>query len=419
MKKALVLGGGIQGCCIALMLRKHGYDVKIVDKSKDIFNRASLNQEGKVHMGFVYGLDASLKTGKKLLLDALYFAPYLEYLLDKKVNWEKLKSSNFNYLVAKDSMLSPDEVDTYFQTLQTIYHQYLEDENLTYLGKRPKTIFKKISLPTQVNPDFFQACFATEEAALHPKSLKEMIKTKIQSENISLCLNQYVTSAKRTPNGFMVETHSENDGIRQLESDVVFNCLWEGRMALDKEMGIQIEKDYNIRLRYGIYMKMPPSLQGLPTFVVIQGPYGDFVNYPQSKECYFFWYPSSIKGMVIDQSMPPSWEEACEGHISNTLRQSILNENFNHLHRLIPTLTKFEDSTIVGAVIVAKGCHDIHDPNSKLHERSEFPITQNDGYYSINTGKFTSAPHNTYLLEKTLGLFPHFQSLCIQFQSNP
>jgi len=25
-----------------------------------------------------------------------------------------------------------------------------------------------------------------------------------------------------------------------------------------------------------------------------------------------------------------------------------------------------------------------------LHERSEFPITQNDGYFSINTGKFTS-----------------------------
>ena len=205
----------------------------------------------------------------------------------------------------------------------------------------------------------------------------------------------------------MVETHSEDDGIQQLESDVVFNCLWEGRMALDKEMGIQIEKGYNIRLRYGIFMKMPPSLQGLPTFVVIQGPYGDFVNYPQIKECYFFWYPSSIKGMVIDQSMPPSWEESCEGHISNTLRQSILNENFNHLHRLIPTLTKSEDSTVVGGVIVAKGYHDIHDPNSKLHERSDFPITQNDGYFSINTAKYTSAPHNTYLLEKMLG-YPEF-----------
>jgi len=107
--------------------------------------------------------------------------------------------------------------------------------------------------------------------------------------------------------------------------------------------------------------------------------------------------------MVIDQSMPPSWEEACEGHISNTLRQSQLDENFNQFHRFMPTLTEFEDSTVLGGTIVANGEHDIDDPNTKLHERSDFPIIQKDGYFSINTGKFTSAPHNTFLLEKMLG----------------
>jgi len=403
MKKALVLGGGIQGCCIALMLRKHGYEVRLVDKSKDIFNRASLNQQGKIHLGFNWGMDTSLKTGKRLMLDALYFAPYLEYLLGKKIDWEKFKSINYNALVAKDSLLSSDEIGTYFQKLQTIYQDYMKNEKLTYLGKRPKTLFQKTSLPKQVNPDLFQACFITEEVALRTTGVKKIIKEKIQSENISLCLNQCVTSAKRTHNGFMIETNSEDEGVQQLESDVVFNCLWEGQMPLDKEMGIQIEKGYNIRFRYGIIAKTPTPLQEFPSFTIIQGPYGDFVNYPQSNEAFFSWYPSSLKGMVVDQSMPPSWEEACEGHISNTLRQSILNENFNNLHRVLPVLTEFEDPTIVGGIIVAKGYHGIHDPNSKLHERRDFPITQNDGYFSINTAKFTSAPHNTFLLEKMLG----------------
>jgi len=402
MKKALVLGGGIQGCCIALMLRKHGYEVKIVDKSKDIFNRASLNQQGKIHLGFNWGLDTSLKTGKKLMLDALYFAPYLEYLLGKKINWEKFKSTNYNVLVAKDSMLSPDELGIYFQKLQSIYTDYMKNEKLNYLGKRPKRLFQKTSLPKQVNPDLIQACFATEEAALRTESLKKIIKEKVQSENISLCLNQCVTSVKRIPHSFMVETHSEDEGIEQLESDVVFNCLWEGRMALDKEMGIKVEKDCNIRFRFGLIMKTPPSLKRLASFVMMHGPYGDFVNYPQSNEVFFSWYPSSMKGMVIDQSMPSSWEKSCEGHITNALRQSLVNENYNHLHQLISTLPEFEDSTILGGVIVAKGHHDIHDPNSKLHERSDFPITENDGYFSINTGKFTSAPRNTSLLEKML-----------------
>lgn len=84
MKKALVLGGGIQGCTVALMLKKHGYQVKIIDQSNDIFSRASLNQEGKIHLGLVYGLDFSLKTGKKLLLDALYFAHTLNILLEER-----------------------------------------------------------------------------------------------------------------------------------------------------------------------------------------------------------------------------------------------------------------------------------------------------------------------------------------------
>ena len=403
MKKALVLGGGIQGCCIALMLRKHDYDVKIIDKSNDIFNRASLNQEGKVHMGFNWGMDASLKTGKKLLLDSLHFAPYLEYLLGKKVNWEKLKSTKFNYLVAKDSLLSADEIESYYKTLQTIYCQYLEDEKLTYLGKRPKTIFKKISLPTQVNPDFFQACFSTEEVSLRPENFKEIIKEKIQTENISLCLNQCVTNSKRTPQGFMVETNLENGDVGQFESNLVFNCLWEGKMILDKQMGLPVEKGINLRFKSAIITKSHVPLNGLNSFTIIQGPYGDFVQYPQSNETYYCWYPSSLKGMVVDQSIPTSWEEACDGKIPQTVRQKLVNENFKHFQRLIPTLSDFQVLSIIGGVIMGRGHQDIHHADSQLHERNEFPITHKDGYYSINTGKFSSAPRNTYLLEKMLG----------------
>src|SRR5690242_17991952 len=152
MTKALVLGGGIQGCCIALMLRKHGYEVNLIDKSKDILSRASLNGTGKIHLGFVFGADPSLKTGKSLLLSALYFAPYMEYLLDEKINWDKFKSTNFNYLVAKDSMLSQEQVSAYFQTLQDLYLGHIKNENLTYLGERPEILYHKTSLPVQINP---------------------------------------------------------------------------------------------------------------------------------------------------------------------------------------------------------------------------------------------------------------------------
>ena len=402
MKKALVLGGGIQGCCLSIMLKKHGYDVKIIDKSADIFNRASLNQEGKIHMGFNYGLDSSLKTGKKLMLDALHFAPYLEYLIGEKLPWEKFRSLNFNYLVAKDSLLSPEQVESYFQTLQTIYQSFLENTNLTYLGKRPKRLFRRTPIPSQLNPDFFQACFATEEVALHPESLKEIIKAKVLSENISLCLNQYIADVKKTPTGFAVKTYSK-EVVQRFESDLVFNCLWEGKLFLDKKIGIKIEKNLNMRIKFGIITMTQTSLHNLPSFTIIQGPYGDHVNYPQSNQSYFCWYHSSMKGMIVDQIMPSSWERACEGDVPNSLETNLVRENFSHFNRLIPALSNFQGSVIKAGVIVAKGHQDIHKLKSSLHERNENPITKNNGFFSISTGKFTSAPHNAYLLEKILG----------------
>ena len=402
MKRALILGGGIQGCCISLMLKKHDYEVSIIEKSDGIINRASINQEGKIHLGFNYGMDKSLKTGKKLMLDALNFAPYLEYLLDKKVNWENYKSFNFNYLITKDSMLSPEEVNTYFEFLQDTYSSFLENKKLNYLGKRPKRIFQKASIPSKVNPNFFQACFATEEAALYPESIKEIIKEKILSESISLLLNQNITRVKRTQKGFMVETRQKNGNICQIDADVVFNCLGEGKFALDKEMGLY-DRNINFRFKFRIPAKIPKSLDELGSFTIIKGPYGDFVNYPQRKEASFCWYPSSIQGMVVDQNIPANWEEFSEGNIPNALKQKLVNDNLEHFRRLIPTLSEFKEPLVRGGVIVAKGNSDIDDRESTLHQRSDFPIFQNDGYFSINTGKYTSAPHNTSLLEKMLG----------------
>lgn len=402
MKKALVLGGGIQGCCIALMLRKHGYEVNLIDKGKDILNRASLNGTGKIHLGFVFGADPFLKTGNRLLLSALYFAPYLEYLLDEKIDWEKFKSTNFNYLVAKDSMLSLDQVNAYFQTLQDSYLKYIRNENLTYLGKKPKRLFRRDSLPAQVNPDFFQACFATEEVCLYLESFNEVIKKKIQSENIPLLLNQHVTNVRVTDNGFTTDIHSCN-GDSQIKSDLVFSCLWEGNRDLDKKIGIEVKKDYNLRLKCGIIAKSSAALEGLHSFSIIQGPYGDYVTYPERKVVYCSWYPSSMKGMLVDQNMPSDWDAFCDGNIDDTMKQKLVNENNTNFHQLIPALPNFETPTIRAGVIVANGHSDIYDKSSKLHQRNEFPIIHHNGYFSINTGKLTHAPHNTYLLEKMLG----------------
>lgn len=41
MKKVVVLGSGIQGVCCAFALHDRGYDVTIVEKDKEVFNRSN------------------------------------------------------------------------------------------------------------------------------------------------------------------------------------------------------------------------------------------------------------------------------------------------------------------------------------------------------------------------------------------
>ena len=82
-KIAIVIGGGVQGCTIALKLEQQGYSVKIIEKNSSLFYGASLNQEGKVHTGMIYALDDTMRTAHKIINDAVLFAPYIEELIGK------------------------------------------------------------------------------------------------------------------------------------------------------------------------------------------------------------------------------------------------------------------------------------------------------------------------------------------------
>ena len=59
---------------------------------------------------------------------------------------------------------------------------------------------------------------------------------------------------------------------------------------------------------------------------------------------------------------------------------------------MLPALTGFEIETIDAGIIAAWGSTDIDDPASVLHERHEIGVHADDGWFSIDTGKLTTAP---------------------------
>lgn len=188
-KRVIVLGAGLQGALVALGFRARGFDVTLIDKESDVLTRAAVTNEGKLHLGFVYSKDNTMRTADLMLEHALHFADAAEQLLGQKVDWEALKSTAFNYLVPFMSFLSADELDRFFARVQERYDAMLAaDPRLNYLGKRPTRLYQRVPLPLSVNSSFFQAMFRTEEFAIAPIAFAKIVRKALYQRNVRMSL---------------------------------------------------------------------------------------------------------------------------------------------------------------------------------------------------------------------------------------
>lgn len=401
LNEVIILGGGIQGCCIALLFGKLGYKVILIDQADDLMTKSSANQEGKIHMGFIFSNDKTLKTGMKMMQDALHFSYCMENLLDEKIDWTNLKSEKFIYLVPHNSILSYGQLESYFNKLQQIYSDLLiTHPHLSYLGERPDKIFNPAPIPSDIDQHFFKHCFQTEEVSISQNSLKAYIKAGLTKQGVEIILNEHITQVSRIKNHqFSVET----DG-NIYQSDMVINCLWENQTTVDRQLGVISRKENNLRLKFGIISNYIGALESMPSVSMVSGPYGDFVNFPHFNErkMYFSWYPISRHGMVVNQPIPGDWISICNGNINTSLADYQFKQHEQIFGQLFSRSFHFKSPVLIAGMIVANGKDDINFKNSPLHQRNEQPIFSDAGYYSVSTGKYTSAPHNAFLLKNIL-----------------
>ena len=387
----IIMGGGIQGCCCALYLKKLGYNVAIIEKNTKLLHGASANHEGKIHLGFVYSNDTTFGTAEKMLVDALNFSNSIEYLLDRKIDWESIKSKKFLYLVPKTSILSEKELDHFFEKLQTKYEEFINKNNqLNYLGSTPKTIYKKIELPSNFNSEFFDCCYETEEYAINQDLLNSLIIENLTKNNVTIILENKIENIKKHHNYYEIITNTNS-----YYSENVVNCLWEGKNKIDNSILDNKYYDTNYRYKFGIISESIDELKNQYSITMVNGPFGDYVNF--DNYMYFSWYPLSMRGFICSEEPPSNWstetlinrDEFILSH--NTTFKSIFGLEF-----------EFKNPKIIGGIIVAKGQTDINEKDSELHVRNDNRIEKIDNYISISTGKFTSGPYNAMLLKNFL-----------------
>ncbi|MBI1785844.1 FAD-binding oxidoreductase [Candidatus Sumerlaeota bacterium] len=390
----VVLGAGLQGSCIALELARSGQEVLLLDQDPIPMNRASLRNEGKIHLGLIYANDPSLATGALQLEGALRFRALLSRWIGPAADQLSL-SAPFHYLVANDSVLDADQLEKHYTTVESLYREKLrESPDLDYLGGRPERLFKRLDPSRTRNffvADRFRAEFETAELAIDPHQLAVLIRKAIESTSgLRFLPSRKVLAVERAGDIFRIEGTGGEAAFR-IEAQQVINATWENRMAIDQTVGLHPSEGWLYRLKYRVIARVPPSLRSAPSATMVLGRYGDVVIRSDGT-AYLSWYPAGLQGWSRDLKPPADWNAPCKGEADEATAQELIGSILSGTDAWFPGIGASEPLLVDAGAIVAHGRTDVDDPASGLHGRSRVGVVSRDGYHSVDPGKLTTAP---------------------------
>jgi glycine/D-amino acid oxidase-like deaminating enzyme len=389
-----VLGGGLQGCCVALELAARGIRVTVFDRESGLLTRTAIANEGKIHLGYMYASDPSLRTARLMAQGALAFAPFFARHLG--VSPETFRTSSpTTYTVHRDSQRSVEEVAIYLRNCHAIVVESAGGKERSYfgmdLGEPPRRLSGSEGV-NGLNPYLCLAEFRTSELAIDPHWLASAVRTRIADVSlIDLRLDTEVLEVRDEVRGARVA--SRTDEVESVERfDHVVNALWDGRLAIDAKRGQLPSVDWLFRLKYGVRFRPSAGAALPPSVTIVSGPFGEIVTYADGR-IYLTWYPHCMRALARDIA-PPSWPKRADPDE----RTAIIEGTLTSLSEIAPQLRDCAPSDrssfdVVGGVIVASATTDIVDPNSWLHHRYDIGVSSHGSYHSVDPGKLTMAPY--------------------------
>jgi glycine/D-amino acid oxidase-like deaminating enzyme len=389
-----VLGAGLQGAGIALELALRGVRVVLVDQDPIALNRASLRNEGKIHLGFIYANDRSLETASLQVEGALHFRRILARWTGPGDEW-LVPSTPFHYLVAHDSVVAPDQLAEHYAAVERrCLERLAQDPELDYLGERPESLVRPLDdseIAAHFDPQRCVAGFATAERAVDTAMLASAVRSALaEADGITFLPSHTARTIFEEQDGLHVQGVSP-DGPWIVRAAHVVNATWERRPALDRHIGIPPPDLLLHRLKFRVIGRVPPELHGAPSVSMVLGRYGDIVIRADGT-AYLSWYPAALRGWTNELEPPESWDAACRGEVDPLQAREIAAQIQAAFADWYPATAGFEAMQVDAGAIVALGRSDVDDENSGLHDRSRIGVTSYGRYHSVDTGKLTTAP---------------------------
>lgn len=381
------------GVCLALEMAHRKIQVDLYDRESQCVTQAAQRNEGKIHLGFVYGADCSGQTSHRMIDGAFSFYPLLRRWIGPALD-SVLISTPFLYAVTHDSLLSVETCDQHFANIE---RKFLAYDQINYLGKTPPKMTKLSEKEWRqtFNPEKIQAAYKTSERAIDVRAVAKLLQKAVDSSSkITFFPDSTIQHIASKHNCWQINYTTPSQSQTK-EYDIVINALWDGRIEIDHQVGLFEKPPWSYRLKYAIFIHSTEPIS-LPSATIIQGPYGDLVNFGQG-QYYLSWYPQCMQGFAKNTTSPPPWES----NLSKPKAKQLILETVNHLAEYIPLVAQINRQTmrefsVLGGIIYAGGDTDVNDPKSGLHKRYELDIKKNQTYYSINPGKYSLCPSFAY-----------------------
>jgi glycine/D-amino acid oxidase-like deaminating enzyme len=391
--RVAVLGAGLQGTCVAMELASLGVEVDLFDKNDLCLTQASAQNEGKIHLGYVYANDRSRRTARKMIEGALSFAPLMRRWIGDAVDTVPI-STPFYYAVHRDSLLTVDDVKEHLAFCHATALENRSRREADYFGMdavEPPALLSDSECASMFDTERVSAAFRTPEIAIDPQTLAQAVRERIKTESKIRCrLRTFVHGANPTNDGVVIE--SQNGGEQMTERyDHAINCLWEGRLRVDQTAGVKPPRPWLYRLKFNLRLRSCRDSAKVPSVTIVLGPFGDVVGY-DSRNFYLSWYPVGMRGTSADL-IPPDWNVPTEPHDLTEIQSGIVAG----LAGIVPAVAQLnsdnvESCSVRPGIIFAWGERDIDDISSRLHERFMIGPESHGRYHTIDTGKLTTAP---------------------------
>ena len=314
MLDAVIIGGGFYGSVIAIYLAKQRglKNITIIEQESELLNRASINNQARVHNGYHY--PRSLLTAYRSHVNLKKFIQDYSTAINYK--------TTMLYAIASNSKTNPYQFVNFCN-------------NIGIKIQETGTDFRKL-----FDPRLIENVFLVEEYVFDCNKLLSWIKSNFIENSINVKFKSQANSVNlKNDKSFEVIYKIEDGSEKKITSRYIFNCAYSG---INKFGGILANSVKNVKHEIAeLALIRPPKIFKDIGITIMDGPFFSILPYPTK----------NLHSLSHVRYTPHfSWEDSLEidpdKNLSNYKCESLYDRMLRDASKYVPLIldSEYEES---------------------------------------------------------------------------